>query len=136
MRPDYILPCDLVLLSQAKKIIVHYFRIKHNLHLFYNHDLIDGFEKYVFKDITQLVKRFSSVQRVWVSVNAFRKNKGYAILPRSKFRLVEYNEAVFSKPVGIKPIALFGYKKKARILAKRYNLKYYRSAKDFFNTLT
>lgn len=31
-QPDFIYPFDLVLLSDAKKIIVHYYRIKENLH--------------------------------------------------------------------------------------------------------
>ena len=40
---DIIYPFDLVLLSDAEKIIVHYYRIKDNLHMYYNHNLIPGF---------------------------------------------------------------------------------------------
>ena len=43
-NPDYVLPFDLVLLSDANKIVVHYYRIKNNLHVYYNHKLIAGFE--------------------------------------------------------------------------------------------
>jgi hypothetical protein len=46
--------------------------------------------------------------------------------------LAEYNEAVFLKPIKIKPIALFGYRKEVRALAKKYGLKYFKSAKDFY----
>lgn len=56
-KPDYIYPFDLVLLSDAKKIIVQYYRIKENLHLYYNHKLIPGFEKFVFKDIKKIIKQ-------------------------------------------------------------------------------
>jgi len=46
--------------------------------------------------------------------------------------LVEYNEAVFLKQVKIKPIALFGYRKQTKMLARKFGLKYFRSAKTFF----
>ena len=35
-KPDYIFPFDLVLLSATNRIIVHYYRIKNNLHVYYN----------------------------------------------------------------------------------------------------
>ncbi len=130
--PKYILPFDLVLLSDAKEIVVHYYRIKDNLHVYYNHKLIKGFEEFIFKDISLMLKRFNSPQSAWKAVNAFRKKNGYELLPRSKHRLVEYNEAVFLNPVKIKPIALFGYRKKARTLANKYGLRYFKSAKDFY----
>ena len=41
-KPDYVLPFDLVLLSNAEKIVVYYYRIKNNLHVYYNHKLIGG----------------------------------------------------------------------------------------------
>ncbi|MEI7777401.1 MAG: hypothetical protein WCI52_02235 [bacterium] len=131
-RPNYILPFDLVLLSDAKEIVVHYYRIKNNLHEYYNHKLIDGYKKFIFKDITLMLKSFDSPRSVWKAVNDFRNKNGHSILPKTKYRLVEYNEAVFLKPVKIKPVALFGYKKEARALAHKYGLKYFKSAKDFY----
>ena len=131
-KPNYILPFDLVLLSDAKKIVVHYYRIKDNLHIYYKHKLIDGYDKFVFKNIGLMLKKFGSPKSAWKAVNNFRKENGYAVLPQPKYRLVEYNEAVFLKPIKIKPIALFGYTKHARKLANKYGLMYYKSAKNFY----
>ena len=130
--PDYILPFDLVLLSATNQIIVHYYRIKNNLHVYYNHTLIPGFDKFIFKDFSTLLKKISSPKAAWNKVNKFRKKNGYGFLPSSKYRLVEYNEAVFQKAIQIKPIALFGYRHKTRIIAKKLGLPCYISAKQFY----
>ena len=37
--PDYVLPFDLILLSETDNIVVHYYQMKDNLHQFYNHTL-------------------------------------------------------------------------------------------------
>lgn len=132
MKPNYIMPFDLVLLSDAKEIVVHYYRIKNNLHIYYNHKLIDGYEKFIFKNIDLMLKKYKSPKIVWEELNTFRVAHGHAFLPHSKYRLVEYNEAVFLRPIKIKPVALFGYRKQTKILAKKYNLKYFRSAKEFY----
>ena len=130
--PDYVLPFDLVLLSKTDKIVVHYYRIKNNLHAYYNHKLIEGFERFIFKDFDSMVKKFRSPNAVWIEVNKFRKDSGYETLPRQKYRLVEYNEAVFHKPVKIVPIAIFGYRKDTSNIARRCGLPHYVSAKDFW----
>jgi len=134
-KPDYILPFDLVLLSDAKEIVVHYYRIKDNLHVYYNHKLIDGYEKFIFKNIDLMLRKFDSPKSAWKAVNSFRKKHGHDLLPKSKYRLVQYNEAVFLKPIKIKPVALFGYRKKARVLANKYGLKHFKSAKDFYRKM-
>jgi hypothetical protein len=121
-KPDYIFPFDLVLLSATDKIIVHYYRIKNNLHIYYNHKLIKGFERFIFKDFRQ-------------AVNKFRKENSFNELPKQKFRLVEYNEAVFHKPIKIKPVAIFGYRKEAAEVAEKLNLPHYVSAKHFYQHL-
>src|SRR3989344_1044126 len=36
-KPDYVMPFDFVLLTAAEKIVVHYLRIKNDLHFYYNH---------------------------------------------------------------------------------------------------
>jgi hypothetical protein len=136
MKPSYILPFDLVLLSDAEKIVVHYYRIKNNLHVYYKHKLIDGYENFIFKNIDLMIKKYESPKVAWKELNAFRVEHGYPSLPKSKYRLAEYNEAVFLKPVKIIPIALFGYRKRARKLAKKYGLDYFRSAKEFFKDTT
>src|SRR3989344_4753831 len=130
IAPSYILPFDLVVLSDVNKIIVHYYRIKDNLHFYYNHELIPGFEKFIFKDFAKLLTHFPSHKHVWKEVNDFREKAGYKKLPLSKHRLIEYNEAVFESPVPITPLAIFGYSKKARILAKQYKLTHFRTARD------
>jgi len=131
-KPNYILPFDLVLLSNAQKIIVHYYRIKNNLHVYYNHKLIDGYKKFIFKSIDLMVKKYKSPRIVWHELNDFRSKHGYPRLPKSKYRLAEYNEAVFLKPVKIVPVALFGYRAKTKELAHKYNLKHFKSAKEFY----
>lgn len=131
-KPDYVLPFDLVLLSATNNIIVQYYRIKNNLHQYYGHALIKGFEKFIFKDLKSLVKKYSSPRIVWNAVNQFRKLKGYKILKKQKYRLVLYNEAVFHKPIKVTPVAIFGYRKEARALAKNLRLAHYRSTKEFY----
>ena len=134
-KPDFIYPFDLVLLSDAKKIVVHYYRIKNNLHMYYNHNLIPGFEKFVFREINQMLKEFPSPKKSWKAVNKFRTKALYKKLPKQKYRLVEYNEVIFHKPVKIKPIAIFGYRKNSRKIAKKLGLPHFVTAKEFFNKL-
>jgi len=123
------------LLSDAEKIIVHYYRIKNNLHMYYNHNLIKGFERFVFTDINKLLRKFSSPQIAWREVNKFRMKHGYKKLRMQKHRLVEYNEVIFHKPVEIKPMAIFGYRKNAREIAKKYGLPHFVTAKKFYESL-
>ena len=134
-KPDFIYPFDLLLLTDAKKIIVQYYRIKDNLHMYYNHNLITGFEKFVYKDIGKLLKEFPTLKKVWSSVNNFRENAGHKSLPNTKHRLIEYNEVIFHRPVKIKPVAIFGYRKVAKETAKKYNLPHFRTAKEFYQSL-
>ncbi len=131
-NPDYIFPFDLSVLGATSKIIVHYYRIKNNLDIYYNQPLIKGFEKFVFKDFESLIKIIKSPEHAWIEVNRFRKSMGFEPLAKSKRRLVEYNEAVFHTPVNIEPVAIFGYKKSSKIKAKSLNLPHFRSAKEFF----
>jgi hypothetical protein len=132
IAPSYILPFDLVVLSDAKKIVVHYYRIKDNLHFYYNHELIPGFERFVFRDFAKLITRFPTHQSVWKEVNAFRSKAGYKRMPLTKWRLIEYNEAVFERPIQITPVAIFGYGKNARAVARQFALPHFRTAKDFY----
>jgi hypothetical protein len=134
-EPDYIFPFDLTVLAATKDIIVHYYRIKNKLHIYYNRTLIPGFEKFIFKDFFTMLKKYPSPERAWREVNKFRIKNGFNELPRQKFRLVEYNEAVFHKPIKIKPIAIFGYRKETSRIAEQLNLPHYVSAKHFFKHL-
>jgi|SRR3989344_3462027 len=131
-KPDYILPFDLVLLSDATDIVVHYYRIKNNLHVYYNHQLIGGYKKFIFKNIDALLRKYESPKSVWRELNKFRVAHGFSRLSKTKYRLVEYNEAVFLKPVRIEPVALFGYRAKAKQMANKHKLRYYKSAKGFY----
>jgi len=134
-KPNHIYPFDMVLLSNVEKIIVQYYRIKENLHQYYGHSLISGYQKFVFKDFSKMIKRFSSPKVAWKEVNKFRVNAGHKSLSKQKYRLVEYNEVVFQKQVRIKPIAIFGYKKEAREIAKKFNLPHFISTKKFYESL-
>lgn len=135
-KPEYIAPFDLVLLTDADKIVVHYYRIKNDLHIYYNHELMPGFEKFIFKSFTAMLSKISSPARAWKAVNDFRVLNGYKKLPRPKHRLVEYNEAVFEKSVHIQPVAIFGYRKKAREMAKKYGLPYFSTARKFYESIS
>jgi hypothetical protein len=134
-KPEYIFPFDLVLLSATEKIVVHYYRIKNNLHVYYNHTLIPGFEAFMFKDFISMAKKYPSPEKAWEAVNRFRIKNGFNKLPRQKYRLVEYNEAVYHNPVKIKPVAIFGYRKETSKIAEKLNLPHYVSAKHFYKHL-
>jgi len=134
-KPDYVIPFDLVLASATNNIVVHYYRIKNNLHIYYNHTLIPNFEKFVFGDFNSMINMYHFPKDAWRAVNKFRKINGFGILPKQKFRLAEYNEAVFHKTIKIKPIALFGYKSETRKVAKKLGLPCYASAREFYKEL-
>ena len=102
--PDYVVPFDLVLLTKTNDLIVHYYRIKNNLHLYYNHELITGYEKFIFKTAKKMLNKFSSPKKVWDEVNKFRVKNGYKLLTKQKYRLVEYNEVIFQKLLKLLPL--------------------------------
>ena len=58
--PDYVAPFDLVLLTKTNNILVHYYRIKNNLHLYYNQELIKGFERFIFKTAKEMLEKMDS----------------------------------------------------------------------------
>ncbi|MBT7902276.1 hypothetical protein HN587_00285 [Candidatus Woesearchaeota archaeon] len=134
-KPDFIYPFDLVLLSDAKKIIVQYYRIQNNLHIYYNHNLIPGFKKFVFENIPSLLKKFPTLNIVWDQVNKFRTTNNHKTLSKQKHKLIEYNEVIHHTPIKITPIAIFGYKKIAREIAKQHSLPHFTSAKKFYESL-
>jgi len=135
MKPNYVAPCDLILLTDAQKIIVQYYRIKNNLHIYYNHNLIKGSEKFIFKNSNEMKKIFKSPKQTWLKINQFRLKNKLTELPKSKFKLVEYNEIIFQKTIKIMPVAIFGYSKKTKEIAKRFNLPHYKSAKSFYKKI-
>lgn len=131
-KPKYIFPFDLVVLSATNKIIVQYYRIRKNLWAYYGNQLINGFERFIFKNFNEMVKIIFSPAIAWKRVNVFRKSHGYNALKKQKYKLVEYNEAIFNKPIRIKPIAVYGYRKETRKIAKRLGLPAFTSAKQFY----
>lgn len=134
-KPECCLPFDLVLLSDADNIIVHYYRIQNNLHVYYNHQLIPGFEQFIFDDFSNMIKKYSSPEKVWKAVNDFREKNKHKKLPKTKYKLIQYNEIIFNKEVNIQPIAIYGYRKEAREIAKNLGLPHYRNAKEFYESL-
>ena len=134
-KPNYVLPFDVVLLSANDNIIVQYYRIKNKLHIYYNYNLIPGFERFIFKDFQKLKEKFPTLQKVWDEINNFRISKGYKPLKREKHRLVEYDEAAFHKTVKIEPVAIFGYRKNARKVAKKLKIPFYISTKKFYENI-
>jgi len=79
-----------------------------------------------------MIKKYPSPESAWKEVNKFRVSHGYTKLTKQKYRLVEYNEVVFHKTIKIKPIAIFGYRKEARKVAKKLGLPHYVTAKKFY----
>src|SRR3989344_7901681 len=98
-KPEYVSPFDLVLLSNTKNIIVHYYRIKNNIHFYYNHELIPGFEKFLFKDLNKMINKYPSPRQAWNDVNKFRMAHGHTKLLKQKYRLVEYKKNLFFKKI-------------------------------------
>ena len=131
-KPNHVTPFDLVLLTDTDKIIVQYYRIKDSLHEYYNNKLIKGHKKFIFKTIDTLIKRYSTPEKVWQEVNKFRMAHGRKQLEKQKYRLVEYNEAMFTKNVKITPVAIFGYRKNSREKAKKLGLPHYISTRKFY----
>ncbi len=133
--PDYIAPFDIVLLAQTDKIIVQYYRIENNLHLYYSHKLIPGYEKFIFTDADAMIKNIKNPKFAWSAVNKFRMDSGFKKLSDQKYRLVQYNEAIFHKKIKINPVAIFGYTKEARKIAKGFGLPCFSSAKKFYESM-
>ena len=131
-KPNYIIPFDLVVLSDVENVVVHYYRIKDSIHFYYNHKLVNGFEKFLYKDFKSMIKRFPTPENVWDVVNDFRVKNNLKRLPKTKKRLFQYNEAVFHSDVSIEPVAIFGYKKESRQKAKKLGLEYFRSVNEFY----
>lgn len=130
-KPSHVIPFDLVLCSDAEKMVVQYYRIQGKLHEFYDRKLIPGYERFIFKDVDKLIAAFPNPQAAWKAVNDFRVKHGLPHLPKEKFRLALYNEAVFEKPVKIIPVAVFGYRPEARQIARELGLPCFRSAAEF-----
>jgi len=134
-KPVEIFPFDLALLTSSNKIIVQYYRIKNSLHEYYNRKLIEGFDSFRFKNIKKMISKIPSPKIAWKLVNSFRKEKGFESLSKQKYKLVEYNEVIFSKKVKIKPVAVFGYSKLSREIAKKCGLPHENSVKKFRSRL-
>lgn len=132
-KPDSVFPFDIVLLTNANKIIVQYYRIENHLHEYYNNTLIKGWEMFSFKTYNDMIKKISSPEIAWKKVNTFRKKNKLKELPETKFKLVQYNEIIFNRPIKITPIAIYGYTKESRQMAKKLNLPHYKNAKEFYN---
>ena len=132
--PAEIYPFDLAVLAKTNKVIVRYYKIKDSLAEYYGMDLIPDYENFSFRTIEQLTDSFPSPAQAWEKINFFRKKAGYSALSKSKYKLAEYNETIFDGEVKIEPVAVFGYKKGIRILAKSLGIEYFKTAKDFYKS--
>lgn len=132
--PDYVAPFDLSLLIQSDDIVTEYYKIENNLHIYYNHKLIHGFEAFIFDDYEKMFEEFPSPEIAWQKVNEFRMSQGYPELSEDKKRLVSYNEAVFLNPVKIEPLAVFGHSDLSKQKAQELGLAHFNSAQEFLNS--
>ena len=139
-KPDYVFPFDLNVLTENNDYTVEYGTMEGELHLHYNVNLIDDFMRFAYASYEEMVDALQnntweiSPKDVLQLVNDYRASKWRGELPQEKIKLVSYNEAVFLKPVKIKPIALFGDPSDDRChyLSKKYQLPLYTSAKEFY----
>ena len=134
-KPFEVFPFDLALLTTSDKIVVQYYRIKNNLYEYYGRKLIKGFEKFKFNSPEDMFNKISSPEEAWKEVNFFRRQAGYKELSKSKYKLIQYNEVIFNKPIKIKPVAIFGYNKLSRDIARKYGLPHFTSAEKFYEHL-
>jgi hypothetical protein len=103
------------------------------LHEYYGHELLPGFEKFMFVDSEEMINKIKSPKNAYLLVNRFRKQCGCKLLTKSKYKLVEYNEVIFDTNVKISPVGIFGYTKLSKEIAKKYSLPHYKNVKEFYN---
>jgi hypothetical protein len=139
-KPDYIFPFDLNAISENNNPVVEYHLMWDEVHLHYNVKLIDDFMNFSFKSYKEMYEKLKNndwlidPNDVLKLVNKFRISKWIKELDKSKRKLVEYNEAIFLRPVKINPIAIFWdidnpyYKE----ISDKYSIPLYKSAEDFY----
>ncbi len=133
--PKHIFPFDMIVLTDNDTFEVHYYKMEWNLGFFYQRNLIPWYEKFKCTNYEDLIQRYPTIQDVIDAVNIFRIQNWFRALPEEKTRLIHYNEAVFQEPVHIKAVAIFWKNKKSQEIAKKYNLPYFSSAKEFYENI-
>lgn len=136
-NPDYILPFDLSVLLQLSNedIVVQYNEIKEKLHLYYNTPLIDGSEQFRFHDPKKMFAEIPTPEAALEIVNRYRTLKGFEALGQEKMKLFQYDEAVFTNPVKLTMVGLFGKIEGIKKLGEEYHLPYFESAQTFFEKI-
>ncbi len=143
-KPDYVFPFDLNAITENDNPVVEYYQMWNDVHLHYNVKLIDDFMEFAFssyEDMYHKLKNPSWIidpEDILTLVNNFRVNKWISLLEPSKKKLVEYNEAIFLRPVRINPVAIFGDKNNEEYqkISHTHNVPHYSSAEDFFSKST
>ena len=141
-KPDYIFPFDLNAITENNEPVVEYHSIKDELHLHYNVLLIKDFMQFASDSYEEMVEKFKSPQNtinpddILHLVNRFRIEQWREPLALSKRKLVEYNEAIFLRPVKVKPVAIYGDNTVSRSLANEYGVPHYTSAQEFYQSTT
>jgi hypothetical protein len=133
-HPDYILPFDMSVLAKIEneEVVVLYDDIEDKLHVYYNMNLIPGFEKFMFKDSDKMFEEIPSPEVAFEMINKFRVENGFDKLSEDKFKLFQYNEAVVTKPIKLTIVGLFGELEEIKKLAEKHHLPYFKSAKEFY----
>ncbi len=130
-KPDHIYPFDLAVLTKNNDIIVEYYKIENSLDVYYNHVLIEGYERFLFDSFNDMLKLIKSPYDALQKVNQFRKENGYQELSKDKIKLLSFNETVFERPIKINPVAIYGGNVLSKQIAKKYHLPHFKSAKEF-----
>ena len=128
----------------ASEPIIEYHAIKDELHLHYNVHLIEDFMDFASTSYQDMVEKFKdnkwdiNPEHILHLVNNFRISKWWDPLPQEKQKLVEYNEAIFLRPVKITIVAIYWDKNNFQYkeIAKRYWVKHYDTAKEFYESIS
>lgn len=142
-KPDYIFPFNLSVITENNDPVAEYHAIKDELHSHYNVHLIEDYMNFASISYHEMLEKFKdddweiNPDHILHLVNDFRISKWRTPLSKDTQKLVEYNEAIFLRPVKISIIAIYGDQENLhyQAIAKKYNVPHYSSAKDFYESI-
>lgn len=130
-QPDYVAPFDLAVLTKSDHVLTQYYRIEKNIAEYYNRELIDGFERFRYSSVEEMLMDIESPEIAFEKVNQFRQAAGYKPLPKNKKKLFQYNEVIFHQPVNLDFVGIFGRLPELKQFSEIFTVPRWRSAKDF-----
>ena len=121
-KPAVYIPFDLMALTNGKNL---------DSTDYYSKTLL-GYERFLFRNYEEMIRKFKDPKQAIVELNEFRKEHSLPEIPSSKLR---YNEICFigNEPVKVSPLALIGEGKEVANLAEKYNVKLYANINSYLN---